>query len=647
MKVKSYADFSGGYSSDLPDVLMKDNMLRTAENVFWQNGLKKREGYSAYGESGISATVIEGIERAYMNSAWTTILAVDDGSNVTLYQDNATAKTFVLIDDPVAFTLTTAKKVKFAKMKVDGEDVVIGVNGTDKPFIIYYDSGFNVTTLEAYDERSRTDDDWYAGLYDASETNKYIDDTTDAQDAGADDFVLASTTNNDGFYIAGILTYTKVTITSASQFDGSPVAVYQYYKGNDTWGTLTMVSTPTWTAAAGERTIEFDYPQDWAAWDGSEAVTGAGAAVSGSMAGRWVIRVSFTTAPNTQQTADSMTLAHTQYLTQIMGGDIPHEICTHNSTLYLAAGPNVNFSPYGKVTDWETWNVEYFTAGGEKIMKMVSLGDVLTVFKGSAIFGFTNNSFDNRTVRQLSGTVGTINGDTVAVLGQVAYFLGNDKMIYAWNGQQEQRVSKHIASDLEGYTITNANAINYMGNYWLSIPDESIILRSDPDSYRADDTGEGYLSYYKYTSITASQMIFFGDNSDTRELISAQNLSTPAGSLIELENGNYYDATATAITLTVQTRDLNLSSYQIKKRFSRVKPDIEEAEEWTLTLLCNDGDTEVDVTIQSGTGSGHYSEDVSVPYTIDGKDFAVKLENISDVYAAVYGLSLEYEGRVF
>ncbi len=648
MKIKAYADFSGGYTSDLPDVLMKENMLRTAENVFWRNGLRKREGYVAYGESGLSGCeVIQGLERAYMNSAWTTIVAMDDGSDVYLYQDNGTAKTFVVIDDPVAFTLTTDNKVKFTKAKVDGEDVVIGVNGVDKPFIIYYDSGFNVKTLESYDERTRTDDDWYAGLYDASETNAYIDDTTDAQDAGADDFVLASTTNNDGFYIAGILTYTKVVITSASQFDGSPVASYQYYKGDDTWGSLSMVSTPTWTAAAGDRTLEFNYPTDWVAWDGSDSVDGEGSTIEGAMSGRWVIRVRFTTAPSTQQTADDITIYHTQYLTQIMDGDIPHEVCTHNSRVIFAAGPNINYSPYGQVTGWATYSTEYFTAGGDKIMKMVSLGDVLTIFKGSAIFSLSGNTYDSWTVRQLTGNVGTINGDTVAVIGQVVFFLGNDKMMYAWNGQMEKRISKHIETDLSGYTTTNANAIAYDGDYWISFPDDSIILRMDPDTFRVDDGGEGYVSFFKYTGITASQMIYFSDNSDTRELISAKNLSTPAGTLIQLEDGNYYDETATAITMKVQTKDLTFGTYQKKKRYTRVKPDIEQAEEWTITLLANDGEEELEVTVQSGTDSGHYSEDISVPYTIDGKDFAVKFENTSDVYAAVYGVALEYEGRVF
>ncbi len=42
---------------------------------------------------------------------------------------------------------------------------------------------------------------WSAGQWDDSEPASYTDDTTDAQDAGASDFALTSTTNDDGFVL--------------------------------------------------------------------------------------------------------------------------------------------------------------------------------------------------------------------------------------------------------------------------------------------------------------------------------------------------------------------------------------------------------------------------------------------------------------
>ncbi|KKK99415.1 hypothetical protein LCGC14_2632980, partial [marine sediment metagenome] len=191
-----------------------------------------------------------------------------------------------------------------------------------------------IENLEKYDERDRDETTWNAGQYTAVGT-VYTDDTTDAQDAGADDFQLCTNVNGDGFFIACTHTFNKVVLKSAQQAAGAPVAVYEYYADDSTWKACSMVTTPTWTAAAGDRTIEFNYPSDMGRWDGSESI----------LVNRFMFRVRFTTAPTSAFSCDYATVHHTQYITQITGSDQPHYVIAHNSRLWLAVGYIVYYSP--------------------------------------------------------------------------------------------------------------------------------------------------------------------------------------------------------------------------------------------------------------------------------------------------------------
>jgi len=132
---------------------------------------------------------------------------------------------------------------------------------------------------------------WLAGQWTAAGNPEYTDDTTDAQDAGTNDFALFTTTNNDGFAVQcldkfGIVGIDQTTASSG----GSPVFAYAYWNGSS-YATLTTVEVPTYTASAGERTIAFVPPIDWAVNSG-QAVT------DGLTAGYYSIRVIATTAPS-------------------------------------------------------------------------------------------------------------------------------------------------------------------------------------------------------------------------------------------------------------------------------------------------------------------------------------------------------------
>lgn len=660
----SVTDFRGGYSSNIPDERMPNGMVRTGENVYWENRLKKRKGWSEYGATfPTAADFIFGSIRAYMNSKWTHVCAVSltaTSTTIRFMTDNGTAKTFVEIDS--GFTVTTsveaADRFRFTIMKVNGQDAVCGVDkeAIQKPFVIYYDSGFVIETIEEYDTRTRTNDDWYAGQYDASATNPYFDKSSEAQSSTADDFPLATTTNGDGFYVAGILTFNKFVITSASQFDGSPVAVYEFYTAAGTWANLSMVQTPTWTAAAGDRTFEFNIPgltdstaaaSRWVPWDGAEAQDSVPSVVSGTLFNRYVIRVRYTTAPTSAQTGDYLTVYHSQYLSQIMAGDIPHQITTHNSRLFLAAGSNVNYSPVGRIKGWHVYDTETFIRGGNSIQSMVTHRGYLVIFKGASIYGLLGNSVQNWVVKELDTTIGSDYASSVTVVNQTIFFVGSDGYIYGFNGDVSKRISKHIHDDmttlLASYT---PYAIYFQSNFYLLLGPN--ILRFDPDTIREDDLGDGLVSFWKYTTAstisTLTSPVYFNGDQDNNFLMAQDD-----DEFIQLETSNYKDVHSgdSNISIDVKAKDSTFNLFGHNKNYSRVKPDIEKAGNWTFTLLSDHESNSVAVTLASGTGPGQYTEDVSVPYTIDGKDLTLRFQNTSAVFAAIYGYALNVARRVF
>ena len=357
-KPVSILDFRGGYNSRTPYELVKVNELQKAENAQWRDGLIQRGGHRIYA-TGLSASdVVVGVSpRFYTNSKWYTILAVDEDIAGKVRFWSLTGTTLARLSTGVEFAAAT--QVIMAELG----GVITAVNGTDDPIVIYYDSGWTLKTLDEYDLRTRDEIYWSAGQYTQSGT-VYTDDTTDAQDAGAADFALCTGDNNDGFFIACDQTFNKVTLTTAEQFAGSPVAEYKYFADDGTFKTCTMIATPTWTAAAGDRTMEFDYPSDMGRWTGSESF----------MANKFVFRVRFTTAPTGLKSCTSAAVYHSQWITEITLDTKPHFVISHGTRLWLAVGYIFYFSPpHGVTTGWRGLSeAQYFLEGGPLIRSAVS-----------------------------------------------------------------------------------------------------------------------------------------------------------------------------------------------------------------------------------------------------------------------------------
>jgi len=642
--IKNLIDFRGGYATSLTSELMRDNELLTAENCNWRDGLVKRNGLTIYDATDLSAMVgMKGGIRAYLNSTWYTIIALDDNTNVRIYAGTGT--TFTQID--ATFTLTKAKNVEFAELLGH----VVGVNGTDKPFVVYYDSGLQIENLELHDIRTRAAINWYAGQWDDDgATTSFIDDTTDAQDAGAADFQLGNTTNNDGFYVSCDYSFNRVVFTNASQAGGAPVAEYMYYGGSTAgWVTLgTLVTTPDWTAAAGDKTLEFNIPLGsdgvslWERYDVDEDTTG--------IQNKFVIRVRFTTAASGAFTANLLALYHTQYLTEVLQNGRPHLVKTHNQQIYMAEKNIVNFSPPNQVTGWRAGQAEYFIDGGATITGLESMNDTLVVAKENTLYTWTTSNLLDPVRSRPLASVGCCAPRSFVKVGPVIAFAAKDG-IYVWDGARASKVSKHIRSDIESWTLTNACAVDYKGEYWISFPTNSVTLVFDIDTYRTDDMGDGRVSFYKYTTYKVHQFVNCKGDSDTGYLLALVDQSSPY--VARCDSGLQDNlGTATNINMVAKTKYYSFDEPQVQKRYGRLKAKLKQVSAHTgerhkLTIYADEGRVHEHVIVTVPKGSGYHTEDIRVPYTIDGNLISLETRHNGPTLATLVGYALEVVERSY
>lgn len=139
---------------------------------------------------------------------------------------------------------------------------------------------------------------WVAGQIDASATPDFIDDTTDAQDAGAGDFALTTTTNNDGFLIASKIPFHYIGMDVSTAAAGSPVYAVTYYNGSSMAAMPLYDSFAVGLASTGAQAIAFPAPHDWA--------KGTTAAVATTLSDYYCVQVVATTAPTTAALASTL-----------------------------------------------------------------------------------------------------------------------------------------------------------------------------------------------------------------------------------------------------------------------------------------------------------------------------------------------------
>jgi len=627
MAILDLADFRGGYHVDTPSALMSSNDLLLAENCYWRNGLYKRYGIRKYSATSFTGT-LQGGMRVYIAGAWHTILAEDNGATCSFYYGTAT--TFTKI---TGLTFSTGYSVEMDELNGN----IVAVNGNDKPALITYASStWSIATLESNDVRDRGNADWWAGQYVATASTKYIDDTTDAQSETTADFSFCTTVDGSGFWAASDFTFNKVKLVNAQQTATTTVA-YDYWNGT-AWATLSMVSTPTWTDATGDKTIEFNWPTAWAR-------TASTVEASANITNRWTIRVLFTSAPAAGKSCDYLTLSHTQYLTQVLGGDKPDIVLAHASRMWLFSGNNFYYSVANTVTGWDLLYADYVMEGGPKIRAAISFKEVLCIMKDNAMHGFSGDSFDNFLKRKLSDQ-GAASKRSVAVVGDYLVRVWNND-VWMWDGTSDVRVSKHIHSDVSSWTTSDAAAAQYRGEYWVAFPTDGIALNFDPDTMRSDDVGDRRVSFFKQRNHAVARLFNCNGQGDTGYFLGIVNATAPY--LARLDSGNYDKTTASAtITMKWKTREDPFTSIGEVKGYRRVKyhlADTSSTSSYTMKWI-TEAQT-VSATVGATVGSSTFYTELSFPYLIDGKRVAFYGEHAGLQRAGLLSISVDWFKRRF
>jgi len=641
----NHYDFRGGYATDLSPELMEEGMVLDGTNWYYDERMRKRPGWTNLSTDATingAGNTVRGFCRAKLNNTWYNIVALDDGSYVNFYYGDAGA--YTSIDG--TFDWTKAINVEFAVFPLgNGEDAVIAVNGTEKPAIIYYSGGFVVEDLEDYDERTLGLDQWVAGQWDDSKTPAFVDDTTDAQSTTADDFKIATVTNNDGFYVAAAEPFTKVVIKNCPDLGTTVVAEIRYYAGGGTWTALTVTTEPSWVATEADKTLEFDLPLSALGvllWERYGDLTSQTSPTN--VLNKYILRVRFTTA-DSAGSADYLTVSNTQYLTQIFLDARPQAVCVHQNRLWLFAENAFRLSPPNQVTGWNSFDIERCPLGGEQILQAISGKGELVIFKRAAVYFYRGTTTANFVLRSIVCT-GASSKRGAALVGGIPAYVADDGIRGIVN-ERSVILSRHIQSDMDTWTKTDAVMIEWRGNALVSFPTNTRLLWADPDTIRTDDMGDGRVSLWEWTGMKATQILVASGDSDNGYLI----VYDSAGKRFARATTNGYDiafdTTQTAISTTFQSRYDAQKLPGQRKVQRRMVIDLSKSGDWTLTLLADDGVRTAVKTISSGSGSGHYRHDTEIPYPLDGFTLCVKLVNSTTGDVQIHGFTDEMEKRSF
>ena len=648
LKQVTLVDFRGGYCSSIAPELMSDKELLIAQNCYWDSGLRKRKGTESWDAIWGTATSIVGGMRAYMAQGFTgsgfyDLLAMDNGASVTFYHTQSSVTATLL----AAYSFTTGYNVEFDVL--DG--AVLAVNGVNKPAVMYCTATWEIMDLEVFDKRERGTATWWAGQwYDTASVTASIwtSDTDDAQSSATSDFRLYDGSSSNGFWIACNYTFNKINLYNSEQVSGTYGAAYEYWNASSTWAACSLISSANFGAATATRTVEFNWPSDWAY--GDSYFTGLD-----DLANHFIFRCRLSTGPSASFFCGSVVLEHTQYLTQVMDNDRPQAVAIHNRRAHLAAGNNVYLSQYAEPGGYELKYAEYFLDGGKEISQMVPYQDYLIVLKENALYGFYGNSLDTWVRKRLYHGAGAISRRSAAQVKNNLYWVARDG-IYQWDGVNVNKVSRHIQSNFDSWVATTSVGIEYNGEYWVSFPSSTVTLRCDPDTFRTDDTGEGRISWFKNT-LGFTQFLYNRDRGDDGYLYGAVACTaTGVGGnhLCRLEMGHtgkdVWCGSTTAIDMIMQTGYKAHDSWGRQHYYTRILPRISQVSAsvgatCTHALMSNNSSVTVSITQVLNTGTRYDQEYYSIPYTLDGKNLSYYFRHNATQTVRLHGITFEAAGR--
>jgi len=649
------ADFRGGYFTDIPSSQLTQADALVQKNSYWENGLRKRKGYNYLAT--VTASGLLGGIRAKVNDQYQWIVAckVATTSGPSFYSElriGTSGAALSTITGVASVACTTGDGSAEWMFDVLG-DQVVGVNGVDKPRVIY--AGLTATvlmdTIEHYDKRTRDNDNWVAGQFNSA---GYTDDTTDAQDAGSTDFVLASTSISSGFYVGSDFTFNRVNFVDVEAAGATTTMTYEYYgrtgHGSATlgWQSFTPTEVPTWTSL-GNHALEFSFP---IGSDGAVLMEKLPTDTA-TLDGKYAIRA-YTTATTTASIACAYaTVEHNQYLSQLWIGQTPNVVAQHKNHLFLGIDNWARVSPANSLQGWRYQDFQYFFKGGS-VKKMLSTDDRLIVFLQGHTYAIAGNSWSNWVLEDYNAH-GTPSKYGATELDGEIYYVGTDGYIRKLEGRVSVRVSKHIKTDIDSFTLASTVMMAHKGLVYIGNPATDEVLVFDPDTFRSDPEGDGRVSFFKWTN--------FPVNIWTREdaeavpyFLSEDSGGTPR--IFQADVRDDYDTTVTTNTVPIafeyRSPYLQWGTKGEDKQARRVKLFLN----YIATATCGtttfaaykQGDAglathTVSFTLPAGTSIE--AKDFTIPHTIDGSMIGFSLLHNSAATFKLIEFSVEMRRRGF
>ena len=137
---------------------------------------------------------------------------------------------------------------------------------------------------------------WCAGPYDVSATpDFYVDDTTDAQDVGAADFLVGADGQADGIFVASTRKFNVFVSDVSTAGTAGLTWTWTYWNGSSYAALNSVVVDVNYMDATIEMTHLWDIPPDWAASTGAAGeggidVNDATSATQSTLTGLYIIR---------------------------------------------------------------------------------------------------------------------------------------------------------------------------------------------------------------------------------------------------------------------------------------------------------------------------------------------------------------------
>jgi hypothetical protein len=605
--VKTYQDFSGGFHTDTPSSFMADSDLLLAENCYWHEGLRMREGYSV--RHRFENQTILGYLRSCITGTLRDYLVTKDAtSSVWLQAESASGF------DSLPLSLISPLERKVRMVEYAGVIVIVGTSGFSKASIVQFlNNSYSESSLDALDVRRREYYDWYAGR---ASFGTYTDATVAIQ--SGEPWMLAPS-SGEGFYIASDLVFNRIEIKDIS----APIQ-----------GTVVRISTaegwrevtPIVLTLADRIVIEFDLE-----FSGTSLIFSP-STLETHFKGQYAVEVALLLEGESPfGRIDSV--QHTRYVSQITGNENPTDAAVYRSMLCLAAGNVVNFSPPDSLSGWRADDVEVFVEGGEGIKRILNFKDSMLVFKERALYGFSGNSLNSPTVTRIAD-IGTSEPDSVALHENTLMFVSNEKLML-YDGALTASVSSHIAKELQGkFTNPACAAFDQKGNYLLLASGSGYLF--SPSTLRRNSNGTYLMSVFKFTNHGFNGI---GIRADANELAAWKD-----GSLYTLLSGTTDDGAP--IAMEMRTKDMDFGHPGRLKRFFRFKPTGfshgEEEGEFLVQFVADS----VRATML-WLGQDDFSRYASLPYETDGNTLQVRISSYSDKGARVLGFALDVKEGTF